>query len=210
MRLGEYFEDDYGLDDEYENMETLDGMDINSRAIFDENDLNNVEGDNDDDYGSAYYQDVMSNEGLDLGDDEDIIYEVDHLVNNIQEALHKPVLFNDNIPASEINKIESSSSSGFWLMLSLGVIISIVTVLFVLYLAFKQRYQRLREEMDEKRQATIANQRARMAQMKQQMEAGNLIDAEALMFENSSSEEKTSVNSPFFEHGRRGDLDFSM
>ena len=64
--------------------------------------------------------------------------------------------------------------------------------------------------MDEKRQATIANQRARMAQMKQQMEAGNLIDAEALMFENSSSEEKTSVNSPFFEHGRREDLDFSM
>jgi len=205
MRLGEYFEDEYGLDDEYENMETLDGMDINSRAIFDEvNDVN----DDDADYGSAYYQDVMGNESLDFGDDEDIIYEVDHLVNKFQEALHKPVLFNDNIPASEINKIESSSSSGFWLMLSLGVIISIVTVLFVLYLAFKQRYQRLRDEMDEKRQATIANQRARMAQMKQQMEAGNLVDAEALMFD-SSGEEKTSVNSPFFEHGRREDH-FSM
>jgi len=208
MRLGEYFEDDYGLDDEYENMETLDGMDINSREVFDENQVNEI--DDDDDYGSAYYQDMMMNGNLDLGDDEDIIYEVDHLVNNIQEALHKPVLYNDNIPASEINKIESSSASGFWLMLSLGVIISIVTVLFVLYLAFKQRYQRLREEMDEKRQATIANQRARMAQMKQQMEAGNLIDAEALMFENSSSEEKTSANSPFFDHGRREDLDFSM
>jgi len=211
MRLGEYFEDEYGLDDEYENMETLDGMDINSRALFDEDDLVNEDDDvEDDDYGSAYYQDMMQTGNLDLGDDEDIIYEVDHLVNNIQETLHKPVLFNDNIPASEINKIESTSSSGFWLMMSLGVIISIVTVLFVLYLAFKQRYQRLREEMDEKRQATIANQRARMAQMKQQMEAGNLIDAEALMFENSSSEEKTSANSPFFEHGRREDLDFSM
>merc|ERR1712038_904750 len=177
-------------------------------GVFDENQVNEI--DDDDDYGSTYYQDVMSNENLGFGDDEDIIYEVDHLMNNFQKKLHKPVLFNDNIPASEINKIESSSSSGFWLMLSLGVIISIVTVLFVLYLAFKQRYQRLREEMDEKRQATIANQRARMAQMKQQMEAGNLIDAEALMFEHSSSEEKTSVNSPFFDHGRREDLDFSM
>lgn len=209
MRLGEYFEDDYGLDDEYENMETLDGMDINARAIFDDNEVEDME----DDEGSAYYQDMMINGGLDLGgDDEDIIYEVDPklLMGNIQESMNQPLhLENDNIPASQINR-ESTTSSGFWLMLSLGVIISIVTVLFVLYLAFKQRYQRLREEMDEKRQATIANQRARMAQMKQQMEAGNLIDAEALMFENSSSEEKTSVNSPFFEHGRRGDLDFSM
>ena len=49
-----------------------------------------------------------------------------------------------------------------------------------------------------------------MAQMKQQMEAGNLIDAEALVFD--SSEKPSSTSSPFFDNsGRRDDftnLDF--
>jgi len=200
MKMGEYYLDDYALDDEYDNLPTSNGMDINTN--FEDN-FDNY----DNDSGSAYYENELV-EDLDLGDDEDIIYEVDNLLSNYKKVLSRPVLFGDTIAADKIgnNRPEEPTSSGLWFMISVGVIISVVTVLFVLYLAFKQRYKRLQDEMDEKRQATIANQRARMAQMKQQMEAGNLIDAEALMFDSSSEEKPSSVSSPFFEHGRREDF----
>ena len=189
MPLGDYYLDDYALDDRYDNIET-DNTENYEEVAFKNAILQ--------DSGSAYYEDEVTDE-LNLGDDEDIIYEVDSLLKNYRKAISKPI--GDSY---RIDKTSSESSFGVWVMISFGVVISIVTVLFVLYLAFKQRYQRLKEENEEKRQATIANQRARMAQMKQQMEAGNLIDAEALMYD-SSSDDKMS---PFLDHGRRDE--FSM
>lgn len=166
-------------------------------------------------YGSAEgesYEYGMDDEDL----ANDILYRIDPSLltqnNDLQmvmahnkKMIARPVLFDDNIAADQIG--DEPSSSGVWFMISIGVIVAVVAVLFVLYLAFKQRYQHLRDEMDEKRQATIANQRARMAQMKQQMEAGNLIDAEALVFD--SSEKPSSTSSPFFDNSGRRD-DFTM
>jgi len=171
MKLGEYYLDDYALDDEYDNRQQqslIDDFEESEEDAYNSNIF-------DEDVGSAFYENEFA-EDLNLGDDEDIIYEVDNLLSNYKKILSRPVLFNDNIDASEIGN-EPESGKGVWFMITLGVIISVATVLFVLYLAFKQRYQRLKDDMDEKRQATIANQRSRMAQMKQQMEAGNLIDA---------------------------------
>jgi hypothetical protein len=205
MKLGDYYLDDYALDDEYDNQQQpslIDSFEEDAEESYNSNIFDNF----DKDVGSAYYENELV-EDLDLGDDEDIIYEVDNLLSNYKQILSRPVFFDDTVDANEIGN-EREGGKGVWFMISLGVMISVVTVLFVLYLAFKQRYQRLRDDMDEKRQATIANQRARMAQMKQQMEAGNLIDAEALMFDSSGGEKISGESSPFFgdNNGRRDDF----
>jgi len=148
-----------------------------------------------DEYGSADFFDIDG-----PNDDEDIIYKIDDVLNS-PKIFRRPILFEDTMDKNLLPSDDDAEGGSLWSMVTVGVIFAIITVGLVLYTAFQQRYRRLSSEMQEKRQATIATQRARMAQLRSEMESGKLLDAEALLYAEDTTTEANS--SAFASEGEK-------